>query len=74
VFAKTGSDGPANPVTEDELRDVVSKYWVIDEVRPARIHGNFGGIDHPGFPTKELRDEDNGRKSLPAWLLSAHLG
>jgi SAM-dependent methyltransferase len=74
VFAKTGSDGPANPVTEDELRDVVSKYWVIDEVRPARIHGNFGSIDHPGFPTKELRDEDNGRKSLPAWLLSAHLG
>jgi SAM-dependent methyltransferase len=74
VFARAGSDGPANPVTEDELRDVVSKYWVIDEIRPARIHGNFGGIDHPGFPTKELRDEDNGRKSLPAWLLSAHLG
>jgi SAM-dependent methyltransferase len=74
VFAKTGNDGPANPVTEDELRDVVSKYWVIDEIRPARIHGNFGGIEHPGFPTEELRDENNGRKSLPAWLLSAHLG
>jgi SAM-dependent methyltransferase len=74
VFAKTGSGGPANPVTEDELRDVVSQYWVIDEIRPARIHGNFDGIDHPDFPINELRDEENGRKSLPAWLLSAHLG
>ena len=42
VFAKTDEGAPANPVTEDELRDVVSKYWVIDEIRPARIHGNFG--------------------------------
>src|SRR3954467_9840326 len=33
--------GPAHPVTEQELRDVVSKYWVIDEVRHARIHANF---------------------------------
>ncbi|MCV7332672.1 class I SAM-dependent methyltransferase [Mycobacterium cookii] len=73
VFAKTDHAGPANPVTEAELRDVVSKYWVIDEVRPARIHGNFGTIDNPDFPHDELRDEANGRKSLPAWLLSAHL-
>ena len=27
-----------------------------------------------GFPLVDLRDEDNGRKSVPAWLLSAHLG
>ncbi len=74
VFAKTGEGAPANPVTEDELRDVVSKYWVIDEVRPARIHGNFGDTDRPGFPFAAVRDEGNGRKSLPAWLLSAHLG
>ena len=42
VFDRAGmpDDGPANPVTEDELRDVVSKYWVIDEIRPARIHAN----------------------------------
>jgi cyclopropane fatty-acyl-phospholipid synthase-like methyltransferase len=74
VFAKTGEGAPANPVTEDELRDVVSKYWVIDEIRPARIHGNFRDTDHPEFPFKDVRDEGNGRKSLPAWLLSAHLG
>ena len=42
VFDRAGMpDGPANPVTDDELRDVVSKYWVIDEIRPARIHANF---------------------------------
>jgi hypothetical protein len=32
--------GPANPVTEDELRDVVSRYWVVDDIKHARIHGN----------------------------------
>lgn len=75
VFDRAGMpESPANPVTEDELREVVSKYWVIDEIRPARIHANFpdGGPDE--FPVVDLRDEGNGRKSVPAWLLSAHLG
>jgi cyclopropane fatty-acyl-phospholipid synthase-like methyltransferase len=74
VFAKTGEGAPANPVTQDELRDVVSKYWVIDEIRPARIHANFGDTDNPEFAFKGVRDEGHGRKSVPAWLLSAHLG
>jgi SAM-dependent methyltransferase len=73
VFARTKPGGPPNPVTEDELRDVVSQYWVIDEIRPARIHANFGDVDHPEFPFTDVRDEGNGRKSVPAWLLSAHL-
>ena len=40
VFDAAGmpADCPVNAVTEDELRDVVSKYWEIDEIRPARIH------------------------------------
>jgi len=74
VFAKTGDGGPANPVTESELRDVVSKYWVIDEIRPARIHGNFAEAGGRELPFTGIRDEANGRKSVPAWLLSAHLG
>ncbi|ORW08639.1 class I SAM-dependent methyltransferase [Mycobacterium kyorinense] len=75
VFDRAGMpDSPANPVTEDELRDVVSKYWVIDEIRPARIHANFPDGPSPEFPVVDLRDEGNGRKSVPAWLLSAHLG
>jgi 2-heptyl-1-hydroxyquinolin-4(1H)-one methyltransferase len=74
VFDRAGMpDSPANPVTEDELRDVVSRYWVIDEIRPARIHGNFPDGALREFPVVDLRDEDNGRKSVPAWLLSAHL-
>ena len=74
VFDRTGMpDGPANPVTEDELRDVVSRYWVIDEIRPARIHANFPHDNSPEFPFADVRDEGNGRKSVPAWLLSAHL-
>ena len=75
VFDRNGMpDGPANPVTEDELRDVVSRYWVIDEIRPARIHANFPDGHLPELPFADVRDEDNGRKSVPAWLLRAHLG
>ncbi|MFS0896043.1 class I SAM-dependent methyltransferase [Mycolicibacterium litorale] len=78
VFDAAGvpSMGPANPVTEDELRDVVGKYWQIDEIRPARIHANFpphvDPAGHVGFT--DVRDEPGGRKSVAAWLLSAHLG
>ncbi|HEY9302771.1 MAG TPA: class I SAM-dependent methyltransferase [Mycobacterium sp.] len=75
VFDRAGMpDGPANPVTEDELRQVVSKYWVIDDVRPARIHANFPEGALADFPFVDLRDEGDGRTSVPAWLLSAHLG
>jgi SAM-dependent methyltransferase len=74
VFDRAGlPDGPANPVTEDELRDVVSKYWTIDEIKPARIHAVIPeGLDAP-MPFGDLRDEPNGRKSVPAFLLTAHL-
>ena len=74
VFDKSGMPGgPANPVTEDELRDVVSKYWTIDEIRPARIHAVFPDRFEPFFPVTDVRDEPKGRKSVPAFLLTAHL-
>jgi SAM-dependent methyltransferase len=74
VFDKSGMpEGPAHPVTEDELRAIVSKYWTIDEVRPARIHGVFPEGFEAFFPVTDVRDEPNGRKSVPAFLLSAHL-
>jgi 2-heptyl-1-hydroxyquinolin-4(1H)-one methyltransferase len=66
-------DNPAAPVTKDELRAVVSKYWVIDEIRPARIHSNAPKESAPVFTGVEFRDEPNGRKSIGGWLLSAHL-
>ena len=75
VFDRAGlPEGPANPVTADELRDVVSKYWVIDEIKPARIHAVLPEGFAAPMPFGDLRDEPNGRKSVPAWLLSAHLG
>ncbi len=66
---------PPFAVSADELREVVSKYWVIDDIAPARIHANIpAGLDGaPGGPFIEMSDEPNGRKSVPAWLLSAHL-
>jgi 2-heptyl-1-hydroxyquinolin-4(1H)-one methyltransferase len=77
VFDRAGlPNGPANPVTEDELREVVSKYWTIDEIRPARIHANLpDNIELQGLPMPfgDVRDEPNGRKSVPAFLLTAHL-
>ncbi|OBF52774.1 SAM-dependent methyltransferase [Mycobacterium sp. 852002-53434_SCH5985345] len=79
VFDRAGmpADGPVNAVTEDELRDVVSKYWVVDDIRPARIHANVPDSFLQGFDAfagANIRDEGNGRKSMGAWLLSAHLG
>jgi SAM-dependent methyltransferase len=74
VFDKAAvPEGPINAVTADELREVVSKYWIVDEIRPARLHASL-----PGGPVElpfiDVRDEPNGLKSVGGWLLSAHLG
>ncbi|MGW4095502.1 class I SAM-dependent methyltransferase [Mycobacterium sp. NPDC004974] len=78
VFDKgtMGDTGPANPVTEAELREVVGKYWVIDDVRPARIHAHVPAefATFADFAGMDIRDEGNDRKSVAAWLLQAHLG
>lgn len=79
VFDAAGmpADSPVNAVTEDELRDVVSNYWEIDEIRPARIHAYVpeSFVDFfKGFAGADIRDEPTGRTSMGAWLLSAHLG
>jgi len=67
--------GPVNSVSAEELESVVGKYWTIEEIRPARIHINIpeGWDGFRGFAQNGVRDEANGRKSIPAWLLSAHL-
>lgn len=69
-------EGPIQAVTEQELRDVVGRYWVIDEIRPARIHANLPDhfADFQNGVVDGMRDEGDGRKSVGAWLLSAHLG
>ena len=75
VFDKSGmpEEGPPFAVTEDELRGVVSKYWTIDEIRPARIHGVFPEGFEEFLKVTDVREEPKGRRSVPAFLLSAHL-
>ena len=76
VFAKGAFPAEMEPkpneVDEDELRAAVSKYWEIDEIRPAYIHANIPeSADAPfEFPPHD-RDE-KGRMKLPAYLLTAH--
>jgi SAM-dependent methyltransferase len=65
--------GP-NTVTEDELRDAVSKHWEIDEIRPAFIHANMGAAlpaDIP-FEMPTFENDEKGRQKVPAFLLTAH--
>ena len=61
--------GP-NVVTEDELREAVSKYWEIDEIRPAFLHANMPRM--PDYPLPEFDLDEKGRDKLPAFLLTAH--
>ena len=75
VFAKGAfppdmQRGP-NEVTEIELREAVSRYWTIDDIRPALIHTNVPQI--PGMPPPPLNMLDaTGRMHMQAFLLSAH--
>jgi SAM-dependent methyltransferase len=79
VFAKGAFPAELEPkpneVDEDELRTAVSKYWEVDEIRPAYIHARSPevptargpGVEFPQHPTDE-----QGRVKMPAFLLSAH--
>ena len=59
-----------NEVTEDELREAVSKYWTIDEIRPAFIHANVPQISGVSMPSHDF--DEKGRIMFPAYLLTAH--
>ncbi len=59
-----------NLVTKDELRDAVSKYWQIDEIRPAFVHVKLPPI--PDLPPLPYEVDEKGRAKLPAFLLTAH--
>ena len=76
VFAKGAfpaeMETKPNEVDEEELRAAVSKYWEIDEIRPAYIHANIPQV--PGMPFEFLPHDpdEKGRMKLPAYLLTAH--
>ncbi|MDP7738243.1 class I SAM-dependent methyltransferase [Mycobacterium paragordonae] len=74
VFAKGAFPAEApyrpNEVDEQELRAAVSKYWQVDEIRPAAIHGTMPQI--PDMPPPPHPVDEKGRVMMPAYLLSAH--
>jgi 2-heptyl-1-hydroxyquinolin-4(1H)-one methyltransferase len=59
-------------LSAEDLRGLVGRYWVIDEIRPARTYAEMPDI--PGFRPQGVRDEGNDHKSFPGWLLRAHRG
>jgi SAM-dependent methyltransferase len=76
VFAKGAfpaemETGP-KAVDEDELRAAVSKYWEIDEIRPAYIHANIPQTADMPFEFPPHDRDEKGRMKLPAYLLTAH--
>jgi SAM-dependent methyltransferase len=76
VFAKGAFPAEMEPkpneVDEDELRTAVSKYWEIDEIRPATIHANMMEIPDAPFEMPAHPIDDKGRVKFPAYLLTAH--
>ncbi|OBI91951.1 class I SAM-dependent methyltransferase [Mycobacterium sp. 1245805.9] len=76
VFAKgafpAAMEPKPNEVDEDELRAAVSKYWEIDEIRPAFIHANIPPLDNAPFEFPPHDRDEKGRMKMPAFLLSAH--
>jgi hypothetical protein len=51
----------------------VSRYWEIDEIRPAFIHANIPAAAEQNDSPMPLHDHDEkGRMKLPAYLLTAH--
>ena len=61
-----------NEVDEDELRDAVSKYWEIDEIRPAAIHANAIDVPDAPFEMPAHDTDEKGRVKFPAFLVTAH--
>ena len=59
-------------LTVDEARELVSKYWVIDDVRPARTYTYMP--ENVPFQFDDARAEPDGTRSVPGWLLTAHKG
>lgn len=69
-----GAEFGPNTVDEAELREAVSKYWTVDEIKPAFIHANMASsmpADAP-FTLPKFENDDKGRQKMPAFLLTAH--
>jgi SAM-dependent methyltransferase len=71
AFPEDMEIGP-NEVDEPELRAAVSKYWEIDDIRPAFIHANMPKAPGSPFENSPHENDEKGRLKMPAFLLTAH--
>ena len=69
-----GAEFGPNTVGEAELHETVSKYWSVDEIKPAFIHANMSAAipaDAP-FTLPHFESDEKGRQKMPAFLLTAN--
>ncbi|HTX96868.1 MAG TPA: class I SAM-dependent methyltransferase [Mycobacterium sp.] len=76
VFAKGAFPAEMQPkpneVDEDELHAAVSRYWEVDEIRPAFILSKAVDIPDAPFEFPPHERDEKGRMKMPAYLLTAH--
>ena len=73
AFPPEADFGP-RPFTETQLREIVGRYLVVDEVRPARSWINVPKTLPHGFEYRNVTIGSDGRAQLPSFLVSAHRG
>ncbi|MFZ0902548.1 MAG: class I SAM-dependent methyltransferase [Mycobacterium sp.] len=71
AFPPDADFGP-RPFTEAQLREIVSRHLVVDEVRPARASVNVPRTLPNGFEYRNVTIGSDGRAQLPSFLVSAH--
>lgn len=71
AFPPDADFGP-RPFTEQQLRDVVGRHLVVDEVRSARSWINVPRSLPAGFEYRNITIASDGHAQLPSWLVSAH--
>jgi SAM-dependent methyltransferase len=71
AFPPDADFGP-RPFTETQLREIISRYLVVDEVRPARAWVNVPRTLPTGFEYRNVTIGSDGRAQLPSFLVSAH--
>lgn len=67
-----GADFGPRPFTEADLREIVGKHLVVDEVRRARAWVNVPATLPDGFEYRNVTIGSDGRAQLPSFLVSAH--
>jgi SAM-dependent methyltransferase len=71
AFPPNAAFGP-RPFTEEELREIVGRHLIVDEVRPARAWVNVPRTLPDGFEYRNVTIGSDGRAQLRSLLVSAH--